>query len=354
MEKKTNNLKQQGAHEINAKVLASSSREADVVIIGAGVAGMYASYCCSLANVDCVLVDKLASPGGQCTALYPDKVLYGVPGYANIKAKDFIMKLSEQCLKHSEHNYFGYAVQQIARTCDGKFKFLLNSVSVCNIPRDEQIISKYIIIATGIGEMKPNIPATIKGISDIPPSSDFIQFYCLNHTLYKDKDVVIAGGGDSAVDFALDLAKITHSLTLIHRRASFSCEESKISQLIELATIYKIKFELEQNICLLEEYEGKRYIEAIDKKGSRRRYVADHIVFCYGFVASPGNIAIEIGVETEKNLIKVNIENMETSIKNCYAVGDVATYKNKKKNIVPCFFEADRAVRAIKDKISGG
>ncbi|MBQ9335110.1 MAG: NAD(P)/FAD-dependent oxidoreductase [Alphaproteobacteria bacterium] len=354
MEKKTSNLKQQGAHEINSEVLASSSHETEVIIIGAGVAGMYASYCCSLANVGCVLVDKMASPGGQCVALYPDKVLYGVPGYTNIKAKDFIAKLSEQCLQNTDNSYFGYTVQKITRTCDDKFTFLLHSDDACNISGDKTVSSKYVIIATGIGEMKPNIPASIQGISDIPSNSDFIQFYCLNHTLYKGKDVVIAGGGDSAIDFALDLAKITRSLTVIHRRASFSCEESKISQLAEFANIYKIKLELEQNICLLGEQGGKRYIETIDKTGNKRRYVADHIVFCYGFVASPGNIATEIGVETEKNLVKVNIENMETSIKNCYAIGDVATYKNKKKNIVPCFFEADRAVRAIKDKISGG
>ena len=326
MEKKTSNLKQQGAHEINSEVFASSSHETEVIIIGAGVAGMYASYCCFLANVDCVLVDKMARPGGQCVALYPDKVLYGVPGYTNIKSKDFIAKLSEQCLQNPDNSYFGYTVQKIQRTCDDKFRFLLHSEDACNISGDKTVFSKYAIIATGIGEMKPNIPASIQGISDIPSNSDFIQFYCLNHTLYKGKDIVIAGGGDSAVDFALDLAKITRSLTVIHRRESFSCEEQG----------------------------GKRYIETIDKTGNKRRYVADHIVFCYGFVASPGNIATEIGVETEKNLVKVNIENMETSIKNCYAIGDVAIYKNKKKNIVPCFFEADRAVRAIKDKISGG
>ena len=322
----------------------------DVAILGAGMAGMYAAYCCSLMGIGCAVVDELAVPGGQCMALYPEKTVYGVPGYVGVKAKDYVLKLSEQCLTTIRHKFFGYRVEKINTTSENKFGIEARSISACNDgDNDIRISAQYIILATGIGEMKPNIPVTIKGVSEVSKSSDFVQFYCLNHALYRGKNVVIAGGGDSAVDFTIDIAPIAKHVTIVHRRENFTCEPHKIVKIQELVNAGKIKLEMNQNILELREFAGKRYVYT-DKK----EYTPDHIVFCYGFIANPGSIVKDLGIETEKNLIKVSLGNMETSVKNCYAVGDAVTYVNKKKNIIPCFFEADRAVRAIKTKISGG
>ncbi|MBQ2177225.1 MAG: NAD(P)/FAD-dependent oxidoreductase [Alphaproteobacteria bacterium] len=341
--------------EESEEVSAGSSYEVDVAIVGAGVAGMYSTYCCSLANINCVLIDELMIAGGQCMALYPEKLIYGVPGYTNIRAKDYISHLSEQCLGKASHEFFGYRVTKITRTANSNFKVIASNVSVCsNSISNIAITSRYIIIATGIGEMKPNIPANIQGLNEMPKGSDFVQSYCLNHTLYRNKNVIVAGGGDSAVDFAIDIASVAKQITLIHRREVFSCEPHKIAILDKLARNGKIKLELEQNIYKLKEENGIRSVHTKDKNQCEREYETDHIVFCFGFVSCLSTLATDLGLQTEKNLIKVNLENMETSVNGCYAVGDVITYASKKKNIVPCFFEADRAVRAIKNELSGG
>ena len=323
----------------------------EVVVIGAGVAGMYAAYCCSLMGIGCAVVDELAIPGGQCMALYPEKTVYGVPGYVGIKAKDYISRLSEQCLGKLKKKFFGYKIETVNKISDKEFEITARNVGTCVEEHGNvRIIStQYVILATGIGEMKPNIPATIKGASKILGSSDFVQFYCLNHALYRGRDVVVAGGGDSAVDFAIDIASIAKSVVIVHRRGNFTCEPHKVARIQELVSAGKIELEMSQNILELKEFDERRYVYT-DKK----EYTTDHIVFCYGFVVNPGSIVKDLGIKTEKNLIKVNLDDMETSVKNCYAVGDAVTYVNKKKNIVPCFFEADRAVRAIKTKISGG
>ena len=326
-------------------VAQESGGSFDVAVIGAGVAGMYATYCCSLMGINCVIIDELRVPGGQCVAIYPEKKLYGVPGYDDVKATDYIDKLSQQCLRKDTIELFGHKVTSLNAKAHGAFEIC---ISDCE-SEIQNIRARYLIIATGIGEMRPNIPNNIRGINEMMNNSDFVQSYCLNHSLYRDKNVIIAGGGDSAVDFAIDIAQITKSVTVVHRRANFTCESHKIAKLQKLVETGKIKLKMQQNIRELKEFDGKRYVCTDENE-----YVADHIVFCYGFVASPSSIARDLGIEMEKNLIKVNIENMETSVKNCYAVGDAVTYINKKKNIVPCFFEADRVVRAIKDKISGG
>lgn len=340
---------------ISEEFSPNSSVETDVAIVGAGVAGMYAAYCCSLANIRCVLVDELTNAGGQCMALYPEKLMYGVPGYAKIKARDYISRLAEQCIGMAQHEFFGYKVTKIRRATKGDFVLSTNNVSVCSGLIDNiTITSKYIILATGIGDMRPNIPVNIQGINEISQESGFIQFYCLNQALYRNKNVIVAGGGDSAVDFAIDIASVAKQITLIHRRELFSCEEHKIAMLDKLAKTGKIKLKLGQNIYKLNEESGIRAVYTRDNNQCEHEYKTDHIVFCYGFIACPSMLVADLGLKTEKNLITVNFETMETSVKNCYAAGDAVTYASKKKNIVPCFFEADRAVRAIKNKVSGG
>lgn len=348
-------------HKIETKEFGEDTSSfnfgADVAIVGAGCAGMYASYCCRLANIDCLIIDSLPTPGGQCIALYPEKKMYGVPGSDDLVAKEFIAKLSEQCLKNNEKKFFGYRVEKISK--EGKsFKLTLEQKckTTCstsyNASKNVHVKAQYLILATGIGDMRPNIPQTIKGVDKISKESDFIQFYCINLTLYRGKDVIIAGGGDSAVDFAIDISSVAKSVTIIHRRDKFSCEEAKLESVSKLEKERKISIIFEHNISELREKDGIRIVKTIDKYGREHEFKTDHIVFCYGFIASLGNLAKDLDFKLKNNLIEVDISSMETSVENCYAAGDVVTYENKKKNVVPCFFEADRAVRAIKTKIS--
>ena len=333
---------------------------ADVAIVGAGVAGLYSAYCCGLANIGCVIVESLIAPGGQCTALYPEKRMYGTPGFEEIKAKDYIKLLSEQCLPHAKSRLFGYKVESISKSDSEGFVLDVGNIchSSCAISdlknENIKIHAKYIILATGIGDMKPNIPPTINGVDKISKASDFIQFYCMNLTLYHNKDVIIAGGGDSAVDFAIDISSVAKSVTIIHRRSKFSCEPSKLNGISELEKSGKLRLVLEHNISGVVEDKGCRVVKTIDKEQREHNFEADHIVFCYGFAASLGSLANDLGLKMEKNLLTVDLDTMKTSIENCYAAGDIVTYTNKKKNVVPCLFEADRAVRSIKTKMSGG
>jgi thioredoxin reductase (NADPH) len=323
------------------------TNQTEIAIIGAGAAGLYATYCCGISGLNCTIIESLHIPGGQCATLYPEKKVYGIPGFSNILAKDFTDKLTKQCLEFDCEKLFGYQVENISKTSAGLFAIKFNNHNVCKY-------AKHIILATGIGNMKPSVPNTIIGIDEIDKHSDFVQHYCIKIDIYKGKNVVIAGGGDSAIDFAVNITPIAKTVTLIHRRAKFSCEESKLKDIQKLEESGKLKLMMEHNVSELKEGNEKRIVIIKDQSSNEVFLEVDHIIFCYGFTASCNTMfGLEnLGLEIENYLIKVDINTMETSIKNCYAAGDVVTYANKKKNILPCFFEADRAVRIIKESLT--
>lgn len=323
----------------------------DIAIIGAGIAGLYATYCCGIAGLDCYLLEALEFPGGQCSTIYPEKKVYGTPGFPNIKAKDFINHLSQQALPYANKTFFGYKVEKITKKAN---LFLIEAHNQCDCQK-LHISTKNVILATGIGDMKPSIPPTIQGISELPHDSDFVQHYCMKMDLYKGKKVIIAGGGDSAIDFAINITPIAQEVTLIHRRNQFTCEESKLKDIRKLSSSGKLKIVLENNIVELKE-DSKRFVITKGKDSQLHIFETDYIVFCFGFLPNCHSTIFELeklGLEKENNLIKVDINTMETAIKGCYAAGDNIIYPNKKKNIVPCFFEADRAVRSIKQSYRG-
>ncbi|GHT89240.1 ferredoxin--NADP reductase [Alphaproteobacteria bacterium] len=301
----------------------------DVAIIGAGVAGLYAVYCCGVAGLDVCIIEALGRVGGQCKALYPEKKVYGVPGFIDETACAFIEKLTVQCLAYAKEKLFSQKVTMVSKT-DDFFKIETSKTTV---------FAKHIIIASGIGEMTPNAP-NIKGLTET--NSEFVQYYCMKTDLYKGKLVIVAGGGDSAVDLAINISSFAKKIFLIHRREALACEPCKLKDLEHLASHGKLEIILD---TLIEEVDSARKIV----KTNKREFSVDYIVFCYGFRANGSLIqGLEnLGVEFENNLIKIDINTLMTTTKNCYAIGDAVTYENKKKNIVSCFFEADRAARHI-------
>jgi thioredoxin reductase (NADPH) len=287
----------------------------------------------------------MAAPGGQCRHLYPDKKMYGIPGYANIKARDYVAILVAQCLPHASNILFDHKVLEISKDPDGLFDIITNQGA---------ITAKYVIIATGIGDVVPNVPSSISGLNTLDNSSNFVQHYCININLFDGKDVIIAGGGDSAVDFALELVRIAKKLTILHRRSEFTCEPSKLIPLRQLVDDNRLTLMMNTDIIELEETTEYKHVLVKEREsGVVETLNTDHVIFCYGFLTKQ-NVILGLdtmGLEVSNYSIVVNIETMETSINNCYAAGDVVTYYGKKKNIVPCFFEADRAVRSIKSKL---
>ncbi|MDR1488772.1 MAG: NAD(P)/FAD-dependent oxidoreductase [Holosporales bacterium] len=299
----------------------------DIAIVGAGVAGLYAAYCSLISGLSCIIFDMLPYFGGQCVSFYPNKEVYGVPGMQNITASSLVKRLSKQV--------FGLDKKPVVFTekvCDivkEKEFFLINS---------GKYTAKKVILATGIGNMQPSIPRNIIGAER---SDGFAQYYCMKTDLYKDKFVIVAGGGDSAADFALDISRIAKKVLLIHRKDKLLCEFNKL-QMIRGTSNIEIK--LSENILNIENDN-----KVITDKNIYNNI--DYIVFCYGFSTTPSSID---GIEINENgLIDVDFLTMETKNPGIYAIGDAIAYKNKKKNIVSCFYEADKAVRMINKEIGG-
>ncbi|MDR2666695.1 MAG: NAD(P)/FAD-dependent oxidoreductase [Holosporales bacterium] len=321
--------------------------EIGVAVIGAGVAGLYATYCCGISGLECVLIDALVFTGGQCTALYPEKKIYGVPGFNDVLAKGFVESLSGQCTTFAKKLLLGKKVESISVTEDDSFV-----IRLCDVSSKQQshVNAKHIIVATGIGDMIPSIPRAVleNNSNDNPP--DFIQHCCIRVDFYKGKNIVVSGGGDSAIDFVINVAPLAKSVTLLHRRDKFTCEESKLKDLDNLHKNGKLQLLLEHSVSGIE----KGNVITVDKNSKKIVLCADHLVFCHGFLTSCGSVfgLQEQGLKMEGGLVEVDINTMKTSLKNCYAIGDVVLYPNKKRNIVSCFFEADRAVRMIKNEIA--
>ncbi|MDR1365284.1 MAG: NAD(P)/FAD-dependent oxidoreductase [Holosporales bacterium] len=322
----------------------------DIAIIGAGVAGLYAAYCCGIAGLNCAIIDSFTFPGGQCSALYPEKTVYGVPGFHNVSASYFIDKLAAQCLAFDHTELFGHRVESVDILGDGVF-----DVQVRNIRQGDnlRIHAKTLIIAAGICDMKPNIPRTIDGLAEIDSSSDFIQSCRITADVYKGKDIVIAGGGNSAADFAIDIIPIAKSVTLVHRRNELTCDSSKLKQLAAANEAGKLRLVLQSSIAKLVETEHTRSVFVKNAACNEICLNADHIVFCYGFVVQCSSLSwiSNLNIDIRNGLISTDVNTMESSVRNCYAIGDIVMYAGKNKNIVSCCFEADRAVRMIKSKV---
>lgn len=301
----------------------------DVAIIGGGVAGLYCAYMCSTVGLTCDIFEALPYVGGQCMAFYPDKPIYGVPGLHKILAKDFITKLSEQCLTDNVNLHLNNLVS-ITK---------INSLFKITTIDNQKFDANFIIIASGIGVMKPSIPTSIKGAIELANSSDFVQCYCLNPELYTDKKVVVAGGGNSAIDYAMCISKVAKSVTLLHKRDNFSCDKNKLNELNKINN-GNIKFKMNRQILELQQGLVITNEEVIN---------ADRIVFCYGLLANTTHTqnTISFDIEKERNLIKVDQSSMKTSENRCYAVGDVVSYSGKTRGILSCCYEAQVAVNAI-------
>jgi thioredoxin reductase (NADPH) len=256
--------------------------------------------------------------GGQCISYYPNKKIYGVPGFSDFKSKDFINLLVEQSFSSSDNLIF--INEKIIDIKFNSFLFTLN----------DKYKSKYAIIASGIGNMRPIVTSNISGLDN-----DFVQHYCMETDLYKGRRVIIAGGGNSAADFAIHLKPVADRVKIIHRRDRLTCDRHKID------LMKGVDVKLCTSILSIEKNH-----KVITDNGI---FDTDYIIFCYGFKADPMQIngLRDLNINVKNNLINIYINTMSTGNNRIFAVGDAVTYENKQKNIVSCFFEADRAVRII-------
>ncbi|MCH2233928.1 MAG: NAD(P)/FAD-dependent oxidoreductase [Crocinitomicaceae bacterium] len=311
--------------------------ETDITIIGAGPVGLFTVFEAGLLKLKCHLIDSLAQPGGQLTEIYPKKPIYDIPGYASVNAGELIDNLLEQIAPFKPGYTLGESAVSIDKEENGDFIVTTN--------KGTEHRSKAVIIAGGLGVFQPRKPpvANLEKFED-----NGVEYIIKEPNLYKDKDVVIAGGGDSALDWTIYLVEneIAKSVALVHRRASFRGHLDSVQKVMDLADAGKIDLITEAEVTDLY---GNEKLEAIGISKNKEASVTrntDHFVPLFGLKPTLGPIA-DWGLEIEKNAIKVNTIDYSTNREGIFAVGDVNQYPGKLKLILCGFHEATLAVQSV-------
>ena len=299
----------------------------DIIIIGAGPTGLFTVFEAGLLGLKCHIIDSLVKPGGQCSEIYPNKPIYDIPAYPEIMAGDLINKLLDQIKPFDPGYTMGESAVELKKS-DGEF--------IITTDKNTKIKGKVVAIAGGLGNFEPRKP-NLENIDKYEENG--LVYKIINKDDFKDKNVIISGGGDSALDWTLELSKIAKKVTLIHRRNEFRGAVESVKQ------IQKLK---DKNIvdvitpAQLVAINGRDKVESIDLKVNEEIVTieTDFIIPLYGLIPKM-NIFKQWGLKIEKNAISVNNSlDYSTNIKGIYAIGDINHYPGKLKLILSGFHEA--------------
>ena len=310
--------------------------ETDVAIIGAGPVGLFAAFECGMLKLNSVLIDALAEIGGQCTALYPEKPIYDIPAHPAIAAGHLISNLERQIEPFEVPRLLGRRVDRLA---GGVGDFVLGTD--CG----DEIRCKAVVLAAGAGAFGPNRPP-IAGIEAFEATGG-VQYLVRRREDFRGARLVIAGGGDSAVDWALSLRDVAAKVMVVHRRAKFRAAPETAGQIEAAAAAGEIELVIPYQLDTLHGTDGK--LEAVgvkDLAGGVRRLEADHLLAFFGLSMDLGPIA-GWGLGVEHSHIRVDPATCQTTLPGVFAVGDVATYAGKLKLILQGFSEGAVAAHAI-------
>jgi thioredoxin reductase (NADPH) len=308
--------------------MGKNTHETDVIIIGAGPVGLFAVFELGLLDMKAHLVDILDKPGGQCAELYPEKPIYDIPGFPVITGQELTDNLMEQIKPFNPTFHLQQMAEKLEKLVDGKWQLTTDQGTVLTAP--------VIVIAAGGGSFvpkKPNIP-------DLEEFEGTSLFYAVRQMeQFKGKNILIAGGGDSALDWCLNLQPLASKMALVHRRADFRAAPDSVSKMMALVNDNKMDFHV-ADIKEIHGFDGKLNSVTVQPKGGEPYDIqCDTVLAFYGLTMKLGPIA-DFGLNLDKNLIPVDTEKFETSTPGIFSIGDINTYPGKLKLILSGFHES--------------
>lgn len=314
----------------------------DILIIGAGPTGLFAVFEAGLLKLKCHIIDALPQQGGQLTELYPKKPIFDIPGFPSVLAGDLVTNLMEQIKQFQPGFTLNETAETIDKQEDGTFIVTTN--------KGTQHHAKAVAIAGGLGSFEPRKPL-IEGIAAYEEKG--VEYFVKDPELFRDKRIVIAGGGDSALDWSIFLANVASEVTLVHRRNEFRGALDSVEKVTELKHQGKVHLITPAEVTNVF---GDGKIEAIELEidGVKSIKETDYFIPLFGLTPKLGAIA-NWGLEIEKNAIKVNNAfDYQTNIEGIYAIGDINTYPGKLKLILCGFHEATLMCQSVYNKLHPG
>ena len=312
-----------------AVAAANGPIEADAVIVGAGPVALFQVFELGLLEIKAHVIDSLTQVGGQPIELYPDKPIYDIPAIPVCTGKELTDGLMKQCEPFKPTFHLGQEVSKVAKREDGRFDLETSAGT--------KFITKTVFIAAGVGAFQPRKPK-VEGLTQFEANGQ-LAYRVRDPQQYAGKNVVILGGGDSALDWALNLQPIAESVTLIHRREEFRAAPASVAKMKALAADHEM-MHLTGQVTGFEAEDGVlKEVKVTSLDGVTRRLPLDNLLAFFGLSPRLGPIA-EWGLDIERRQVKVDTEKFETSIPGIFAVGDINTYPGKKKLILSGFHEA--------------
>ena len=318
--------------------------ETDILIIGAGPTGLFTVFEAGLLKLKCHIIDGLPQPGGQLSELYPKKPIFDIPGFPSVLAGDLVTNLMEQIKQFQP----GFTLNEVAETIDQ----LEDGTFIVTTNKGTKHHANSVAIAGGLGSFEPRKPQ-LEGIEFYEQNDRGIEYFVKDPEKFRNKKVVISGGGDSALDWSIFLSNVASSVTLVHRRNEFRGALDSVEKVQELKELGKIKLITPGEIV---GFNGKDKLESviIETNGEKITTETDYFIPLFGLTPKLGPIA-NWGLEIEKNAIKVdNSLDYQTNIPGIYAIGDVNTYPGKLKLILCGFHEATLMVQSVYQRMNPG
>ena len=300
----------------------------DICIVGAGPVGLFAVFECGLLKMRCHVIDAIGQVGGQLTEIYPKKPIYDIPGFPEVLAGDLIQNLMKQIEPFKPTFTLGERVEHLHRQEDGSY--------IVESAAGTQIHCKAVAIAGGLGSFEPRKPA-LENLEHYEGKG--VNYMVIDPEVFRDKKVVIAGGGDSALDWSIFLADIAAELTLVHRGSTFRGAPESADKVVELAKAGKMNLLLKSNVVAIGGNEKLENVTVLGENQENMTIEADNFIPLFGLVPKLGPLE-DWGLDLDKSAIVVDTFDYSTNIPGVYAIGDINTYPGKLKLILCGFHEA--------------